>query len=65
MSIFKGAGVALLTPFNEDNTINFEELGKIMKIKLLVAQMLLLYVELQVNLQQCLMKRDKVLLNLR
>ena len=31
MSIFKGAGVALLTPFNEDNTINFEELGKIIE----------------------------------
>lgn len=31
MSIFKGAGVALLTPFNEDNTINYEELGKIIE----------------------------------
>ncbi|SER72269.1 4-hydroxy-tetrahydrodipicolinate synthase [Lachnobacterium bovis] len=31
MSIFKGAGVALLTPFNDDKTINFEELGKIIE----------------------------------
>lgn len=31
MSIFKGAGVALLTPFHEDNTINFEELGRIIE----------------------------------
>ena len=29
MSIFTGAGVAIITPFNEDETINFEEFGKI------------------------------------
>lgn len=29
MSIFKGAGVAIITPFHEDGTINFEEFGKI------------------------------------
>ena len=30
MSIFTGAGVAIITPFNEDGSINFEEFGKIM-----------------------------------
>lgn len=29
MSIFKGAGVAIITPFHQDGTINFEEFGKI------------------------------------
>ena len=29
MAIFTGAGVAIVTPFNEDETINFEEFGKI------------------------------------
>ena len=24
MSLFKGAGVALITPFNEDNSVNYE-----------------------------------------
>ncbi len=27
MTLFKGAGVALITPFNEDDTINFDMLG--------------------------------------
>ncbi|MFQ9515084.1 MAG: 4-hydroxy-tetrahydrodipicolinate synthase [Eubacterium sp.] len=29
MAIFTGAGVAVITPMNEDGTINFEEFGKI------------------------------------
>ena len=29
MSIFTGAGVAVITPFNEDGSINFEEFGRI------------------------------------
>lgn len=29
MAIFTGAGVAVITPFNEDKTINFEEFGRI------------------------------------
>lgn len=29
MAIFKGAGVAIVTPFTEDNQVNYEELGKI------------------------------------
>lgn len=28
-NIFTGAGVAIITPFDEDNKINFSELGKI------------------------------------
>lgn len=31
MSIFTGAGVAVITPMNEDGTINFEEFGKIIE----------------------------------
>lgn len=31
MSIFTGAGVAIITPFNEDGSINFEEFGKIIE----------------------------------
>lgn len=31
MSIFTGAGVAIITPFYEDGTINFEEFGKIIE----------------------------------
>ena len=29
MSIFTGAGVAIITPFNEDDTVNYEEFGRI------------------------------------
>lgn len=29
MAIFTGAGVAIITPFNEDGSINFEEFGRI------------------------------------
>lgn len=29
MAIFKGAGVAIITPFTEDNQVNYEELGNI------------------------------------
>lgn len=29
MAIFTGAGVAIITPFNEDGSINFDEFGKI------------------------------------
>ena len=27
MTLFKGAGVALITPFNEDDTVNYDMLG--------------------------------------
>ena len=29
MSIFTGAGVAIITPFNEDGSVNYEEFGRI------------------------------------
>ena len=28
MSIFKGAGVAIVTPFHEDGSVNYEAFGK-------------------------------------
>ena len=31
MSLFKGAGVALITPFNEDNSVNYEMLRTLVK----------------------------------
>ena len=34
MSIFTGAGVAIVTPFNEDGTINFEELGRLIEFQI-------------------------------
>lgn len=34
MALFKGAGVALITPFNEDNSVNYEELEKILDFQL-------------------------------
>ena len=34
MSIFKGAGVAIVTPFTQDDKVNFEELGKIIDFQI-------------------------------
>ncbi len=34
MSIFKGAGVAIVTPFTQDNKVNFEELGKMIDFQI-------------------------------
>ena len=31
MSLFKGAGVALITPFNEDNSVNYEMLRTLVR----------------------------------
>jgi len=31
MSIFKGAGVAIITPFNEDYSVNYDKLGEIIE----------------------------------
>ena len=30
MSIFTGAGVAIITPFNEDGSVNYEEFGELL-----------------------------------
>lgn len=35
MAIFTGAGVAIITPFNEDGTINFDAFGKIIEDQIL------------------------------
>ena len=34
MSLFKGAGVALVTPFHEDQSINFEELERLLEFQI-------------------------------
>lgn len=34
MSLFKGAGVALVTPFSEDESVNFKELGRLLEYQL-------------------------------
>ncbi|HAZ90522.1 MAG TPA: 4-hydroxy-tetrahydrodipicolinate synthase, partial [Eubacterium sp.] len=31
MSIFKGAGVAIITPFNDDYSVNYDKLGEIIE----------------------------------
>ena len=34
MAIFKGAGVAIATPFNEDLTVNYEEFGRLIEFQI-------------------------------
>lgn len=34
MAIFKGAGVAIVTPFTEDNQVNYEKLGEIIEFQI-------------------------------
>ena len=34
MSIFKGAGVAIVTPFTQDDKVNFEELGRMIDFQI-------------------------------
>ncbi|MCR5293950.1 MAG: 4-hydroxy-tetrahydrodipicolinate synthase [Lachnospiraceae bacterium] len=34
MAIFKGAGVAIATPFNEDKSVNYEEFGKLIDFQI-------------------------------
>ena len=31
MSIFKGSGVALITPFTKDDSVDFEKLGELLE----------------------------------
>jgi len=49
MPIFKGAGVAIVTPFTQDDKVNFEELGKMIS-RLPEEQMRSSSAEQQVNL---------------
>lgn len=34
MAIFKGAGVAIITPFHEDGTVNYEKLGELLEFQI-------------------------------
>ena len=34
MAIFKGAGVAIITPFTEDNQVNFDKLGELIEFQI-------------------------------
>ncbi len=34
MSIFKGAGVAIITPFHEDGSVNYEKLGELIEFQI-------------------------------
>lgn len=34
MAIFKGAGVAIITPFHEDGSVNYEKLGEILEFQI-------------------------------
>lgn len=34
MAIFKGAGVAIVTPFNEDRTVNYEKFGELIEFQI-------------------------------
>ena len=34
MSVFTGAGVAIVTPFHQDGSINFEEFGKLIEFQI-------------------------------
>ena len=41
MSIFEGAGVALVTPFHEDGSVNYEKLEQIVEEQMLAVQTVL------------------------
>ena len=43
MSIFTGAGVALITPMHEDGSINYDEMERMSMTRLQMEQMLLSY----------------------
>ena len=47
MAVFTGAGVALVTPMNEDGSVNFEKLAEVLEEQ--IAQMRLLAVVQQVK----------------
>ena len=34
MAIFKGAGVAIATPFNEDHSVNYDEFEKLIEMQI-------------------------------
>ena len=55
MSIFTGAGVALVTPFKEDLSVDYDQLEKFIDFQIITEQTVSLSVELQERLLQCLM----------
>ena len=34
MAIFKGAGVAIIPPFTEDNQVNYDKLGELIEFQI-------------------------------
>ena len=34
MAIFKGAGVAIVTPMNEDGSVNYEKFGELIEFQI-------------------------------
>lgn len=49
MAIFKGAGVAIITPMHEDGSVNYENWRKFWSFRLLTVRMLSLSVEQPAN----------------
>ena len=56
MSIFTGAGVAIITPFNEDGSVNYEEFGRIIDDQINGGSDAIIVCGTTVNHQQCLTK---------
>ena len=50
MAIFTGAGVAIVTPFHEDGSINYDKLDELIDFHCEKKQTVLLYVVQRVNL---------------
>ena len=49
MAIFKGAGVAIITPMHEDGSVNYDKLEEILEYQITTAQTPLLSAEQQEN----------------
>lgn len=52
MAIFKGAGVAIVTPMYEDGKVNYDKLEELLSIRLQTVQMRSLSAEQQENHQR-------------
>ena len=53
MSIFKGAGVAIVTPMKSDLEVNYDKLAELLENRLQEKQMRSSSAERPENLQQC------------
>lgn len=58
MSIFKGSGVALITPFTKDDSVDFEKLGELLEYHIKIKLMLSLSMVLLERVQLSLMKKS-------